>query len=183
MAAVIKQFNLKPDDYSYLSIETRESGIISFLLNLLKLDPTVKMVCNNDCIEFEQSSLKGSIKQVIPLNACTEIVTAIHKPILLFAAAVVFVLLSLFLLVQTIANDVPFALCVVSLLVAIACAVFYFLKKTILFAVKNGGDSYAAAIYAQPAVIAGERIDNEKFTEAANILRDKINKAANKSIA
>ncbi len=182
MAAVLKEFKLNPEEYSYISIETRESGIINFLLNLLKLDPSVKMVCNDESIDFEMSSLKGSLKQVIPLSACTEVVTAIHKPISVLIVAAIFAILFVVTLIAGAGADDNVAEIIAAflLLISIVCAVFYILNKKILFAVKNGGDSYAAAIYAQPAVIAGQRIDGQKFIEAANILRDKINKANRK---
>ncbi len=174
MASVLKNFSLNPESENYITIETRESGIVNFLLNLMGLDPTYRMSCNNDSVDVDFSSLKGSTKQVIPLSAITEIVTSIEKPIKYLFIALVFFIGAFFPLFN---DKLPVGVSVFAIIVAIVFVVMYVLKKNILFAVKNGGDGYSAKIYCLPAVIAGERIDNEKFKAAAELLRNKINAA------
>lgn len=187
MAQVLKNFQLNPESDTYITIETRESGIINFILNLVGLDPSYHMKCNNDSVDYESSSLSGSVKQILPLSAITEVTTGIHKPIKFLIAAVIFLLLTLMTLISGAAMDVvPVGGIAVSvifyLIIAVICIVKYVLNKQILFAVKNGGDGYAASISCLPAVIAGERIDSEKFIAAVNLLRDKVNAANNKRI-
>lgn len=184
MAQVLKNFQLNPESDTYITIETRESGIINFILNLVGLDPSYHMKCNNDSVDYESSSLSGSVKQILPLSAITEVTTGIHKPIKLLFAAAFFLLLTMICIVISIAQDGSgfTALAVIALVATVFCIVKYVLNKQILFAVKNGGDGYAAAISCLPAVIAGERIDSEKFIAAVNLLRDKVNAANNKRI-
>lgn len=181
MASVLKNFSLNPESENYITIETRESGIVNFLLNLVGLDPTYRMSCNNDSVDVDFSSLKGSTKQVVPLSAITEIVTSIEKPIKYLFVALVFLFVALVFFIGALFplfNDELLAgISVFAIIVAIVFVVMYVLKKNILFAVKNGGDGYSAKIYCSPAVIAGERIDNEKFKAAAELLRNKINAA------
>ena len=189
MAQVLKNFQLNPESDTYITIETRESGIINFILNLVGLDPSYHMKCNNDSVDYESSSLSGSVKQILPLSAITEVTTGIHKPIKFLFAAAFFLLLTMICIVVSIAQSGSglhgtgfTTLAVIALVATVICIVRYVLNKTILFAVKNGGDGYAAAILCLPAVIAGERIDSEKFIAAVNLLRDKVNAANNKRI-
>lgn len=181
MAIVLKNFSLKPESETYITIETRESGLVNFLLNLMGLDPTYRMTCNNDSVDVDCSSLKGSVKQVIPLSAITEVVTSIQKPIKLLFIAFIFFIGALASFAAGMAEESSFiAIGVVAIIISIIFLIMYILKKNILFAIKNGGDGYSAAIHCLPAVIAGERIDSEKFKAAADLLRDKINAANNK---
>lgn len=180
MKLVIKEFKVDPEAETFVDLKCRESGLLNFLLNLCRLDNTVSMSCTADSIEYKASSLRGTIQRSVPLAAVTAVVTAIHKEIklLLTAAAFVFAFVALLLigLVQT--NGGGFiAFGIVCLILSIACLVAYILDKTIMFAVLNGGDDYAACIICKPAVIAGERIDSAKFEQVVALLREKVNKS------
>lgn len=182
MATVIKNFKIKSDDSPYIVIETRNSGITSFLLNLIGLEDSYKMICDNDSVDFELSSLKGRTRQSIPLSAITEVITSIEKPIGYLMLAGVFFVGFLVALVGAMSDDsIPAAVSILPLAISIILLIMYILKKNILFAIKNGGDKYPGAIHAVPAIVAGERIDETKFREAAILLRDKINQANKKA--
>ncbi|MCF0224191.1 MAG: hypothetical protein HUK20_07970, partial [Fibrobacter sp.] len=175
---VIKEFKVNPDEETFVDLKCRESGILNFILNLCRLDNTVSMTCSSDSIEYKASSLKGTIQRSVPLGAVTAVCTAIHKEVKLIFTAGAFLLTFVALLIIGIFQESGggfIAMGIVCLVLAIACVVAFILDKTIMLAVQNGGDNYAACIVCKPAVIAGERIDSAKFEQVVQLLREKVN--------
>lgn len=178
MSLVIKKFKLDPTQETFMELECRESGPVNFFLNLLKLDSSLFMKCDNGSIDYVESSLKGTAQKVIPLAAISSVTSSIYKNIKLFFAGVVGLILFLIMLIYGLSQydgNVFIVIGAIALVVAIFCFVKYVLTKQIGFAIHNGGDKPAAMIICNPAVIAGERIDSKKFDESVRIIRDKIN--------
>ncbi len=178
MKLVIKEFKIDPEAETFVDLKCRESGLLNFLLNLCRLDNTVSMSCSADSIEYKATSLKGTIQRSVPLGAVTAVCTAIHKEIkfLLTAGAFILAFIAMLIIGLVQSNGSGFIIMgVICLVLAAACVVAYILDKTIMFAVQNGGDDYAACIICKPAVIAGERIDSAKFEQVVQMLREKVN--------
>ena len=74
-AFVIKSWSASgiPDkDGTYVDIYGRAGGLVSWLLNLLDISPTVRLTVRADKIIFQKASLEGTIHSLIPLeNMCT----------------------------------------------------------------------------------------------------------------
>ena len=71
MALVIKSWNVNPDATAgqpYVRIVARESGLISFVLSLVGIDPTTTFVVTSRHIEHEHGSLSGFRRTITPLN-------------------------------------------------------------------------------------------------------------------
>jgi len=63
---------------------------------------------------------------------------------------------------------------VICLAVAAVCVFLYFITKSILFSVYNGGDHPIAAIYIKRSVIEGVSVDFEKYQKAAALLNKAV---------
>lgn len=72
---VIKSWSASshPDtDRNYVNISGRAGGLIAWLLNLLDISPTVRLIVNADKIIFQTASLEGSRTFLTPLeNTCS----------------------------------------------------------------------------------------------------------------
>ncbi len=71
MAHVIKEWFVSEapnKEGVYVKIKGREGGIISFLLSLVGIDPTVSLVVDKDNIRFEEGSWSGFFLRVTPIE-------------------------------------------------------------------------------------------------------------------
>ena len=70
-AFVIKSWSAsdQPDgDGNYVNICGRAGGLVSWVLNLLDISPTVSLAVRADKIIFQKSSLEGSLHFLTPLE-------------------------------------------------------------------------------------------------------------------
>ena len=74
-AFVIKSWsaNDQPDgEGNYVNINGRAGGLVSWLLNLLDISPTVRLTVRSDKITLQMGSLEGSMHFLTPLeNTCS----------------------------------------------------------------------------------------------------------------
>jgi hypothetical protein len=75
MAYVIKEWSVSEtpnQDGVFMSIKGREGGLLSFLLSLVGINPTVSLVVDRQNLRFEEGSLAGFFRTVTPLtNLCS----------------------------------------------------------------------------------------------------------------
>lgn len=168
---VLRNFTVDRNAETFLNIAGRESGVISFLLTLIGLDPTTSLTCTRKEALFKRSSIKGQLNRCIPIHAITCVVTGYKKPFHLLYLAVGFLIGGIFgwALVNDYDGGGGWLLVVGIVLAAISFAI-YFLQKNMTFGFYNGGDNPIAFIQAKSSVIEGEKVDFDKFVEAAEIL-------------
>lgn len=80
---VIKEWHASetPDTFgNYVTIRGRSSGIITWLLTIIGLDPTTTIKASQDKILFERASLSGMVKTLIPLTSVSSMVYGICRP-------------------------------------------------------------------------------------------------------
>lgn len=74
-AFVIKSWSAgsQPDaEQNYVNISGRAGGLVSWVLNLLGISPTVRLVVRADKITFQRGSLEGTLSFLTPLeNTCS----------------------------------------------------------------------------------------------------------------
>lgn len=83
-AFVIKSWSAsgKPDgDGNYVSINGRAGGVVSWLLNLLDISPTVTLTVRADKITFQKGSLEGSLHFLTPLENTCSMFYALKRPL------------------------------------------------------------------------------------------------------
>ncbi len=82
-AYVIKSWrsNNTPDsDGNYVLIEGRREGLVSWLLSLFKIEPTVMIRVTQDRIEFAEGSLAGNVRRIIPMLGVCSTLYGYQKP-------------------------------------------------------------------------------------------------------
>lgn len=85
-AFVIKSWsaNEKPDaEGSYVNINGRAGGFVSWALNLLGISPTVSLIVRDDRIIFQKGSLReGSLNVITPLENTCSTLYAFRRPLI-----------------------------------------------------------------------------------------------------
>ena len=83
-AFVIKQWSASSvcaNDGTYVHIYGRAGGLVSMVLNLLGISPTVRLLVRGDKIIFEKGSLEGTMHSLIPLQNTCSMFYAFKRPL------------------------------------------------------------------------------------------------------
>ena len=83
MALVIKKWSASATadaNGNYVHISGRESGLISWLFSLVKIDPTTTIEVKDKIVIFTQGSLEGTEKRVIPIGSVCSTYYGYKKP-------------------------------------------------------------------------------------------------------
>ena len=64
----------------YIDIQGRAGGLVSWLLNLLEISPTVHLVVRADKISFEKGSLEGTLHFLTPMENTCSMFYAFKRP-------------------------------------------------------------------------------------------------------
>ena len=65
---------------NFVSITGRKSGLVAWLLSLLKIDPSTTISVGPDRLEFTSASLAGTASRLIPLQGVCSTYYGYHKP-------------------------------------------------------------------------------------------------------
>jgi len=65
---------------NFINITGREGGLLSWLLALLRIDPTTNILIGVERVEFTGSSLAGTESRLIPLEGICSTYYGYHKP-------------------------------------------------------------------------------------------------------
>jgi hypothetical protein len=180
---VLKAFKLDENADEFLHITGRREGIMAYIFNLVGIDTTTELRCNSKNLMFKTASLrKGQSDISVPNSAVTAVATGFHKPFKLLVVAALFLLLGFSFLSSLFvaarfgfgAAAGPALLMLICFAIAVLCVYFYYITKSILFGVYNGGDHPIAAIYIKRSVIEGVSIDFEKYQKAADLLNKAV---------
>ena len=72
--------NSPGEDGLFVRISGRREGIVSWLLSVLGIDATTTLTVSSNRIEFEETSLSGKLKRLIPLSCVCSTVYGYNKP-------------------------------------------------------------------------------------------------------
>ena len=71
----------QPDtDGNYILIEGRQEGLISWLLSVFRIEPTVTIRVTENKVEFAEGSLAGNVRRVIPMLGICSSLYGYEKP-------------------------------------------------------------------------------------------------------
>ena len=166
-AYVIKSWRAtdQPDVHSnFVTITGRKEGIISWLLALFRIDPTVSITVSDTRIEFSEASLSGSVRRLIPLPGICSTLYGYHKP--WRKAIVVFFLLAWLLTafssaIASMGSGDSFSVggLFIALIVSFGIAIlYYFLNRTLTLGfVENSG--IVSAIQFKRSVVENQDIN------------------------
>lgn len=135
------------EEKTYINITIRKGGLIAWVLHLMKIEPVTQINVTEKHFIFEEGSLGGSRKQVIPLQNISSSFYGYSKP---WKEAIVF---------GVIVGILTFFLAFIPGI--IAGILYYFLNKNmILGATKISGKDYS--IQFKRSVIENQKIDESQ---------------------
>ncbi len=155
MAFVITKWSISEvgalQDGNYVYIKGREAGLLSWLLSLVGIDPSVSISVNSKTILFEKGSLAGFDKRVIPIGSVCSTYYGYTKP---WQAALV----------------IGIALLPAGGLGLIVGPLYYFLNKTTSFGfIENSGVSNG--IQFKRSVIEGKNLSEKDALKTISIIQ------------
>jgi hypothetical protein len=177
-ALVLKAWkvNNKPvdADENYVVISGRRSGLISWFLSLIGIDPTTTIKVGMDRVEFHASSISGIKNRMIPLRGVCSTYYGYHKP-WGKAIAVFLLLLWLFTTLSTLFSAMNgnaqffFGAFLISLVVSLGIAlIYYFLNRTLTLGfVENSG--VISGIQFKRSIIENIDVDEDQARMACEI--------------
>ena len=155
MALVIKEWwaSSTPNAQgTYVSITGREAGLISYLLSIAGVDPTTHLQVTARNIVFEQGSLAGFSKKVIPLRSLSSGYFGFTKP---WREAVA-------ITVSTFGLGLPIAL------------LYYYLNKRLHIGVVECGGILSGMVFKR-SVIEGRTISEEEGKQVIGLIEWLVN--------
>ena len=155
MALVIKEWwaSSTPNaEGTYISITGREAGLVSYLLSLVGVDPTTHLQVTARNIVYEQGSLGGFSKKVIPLRSLSSGYFGYTKP---WREA-------LSITIGTLGLGLPLAL------------LYYFLNKRLLIGVVESGGLTSGMVFKR-SVIEGKAITEEEGKQVIALIEWLVN--------
>lgn len=158
-AYVIKSWSAsdKPDqDGNYVNIYGRAGGIVSWVLNLLDISPTVRLTVSADKITFHKGSLEGTINFLTPLENTCSMFYAYKRP---WKEAVVWGVL--------VGAATFFLLGIPGIIVAI---LYYVLNKTLTIGFTDVGGRISE-VPVKRSVIEGQSIDETEASRVCGIVQ------------
>lgn len=161
-ALVIKEAEVNETGPLYVKIKGRKSGVIAWLLTLIRIDNTTTFEVYEDRIEFSEGSLSGRIKEMIPLTAVCNLGTGYLKPTIWMVLAVIMLLLA----IPTFG---------ISLLFMLLFGFLYFFRKSmLLYAIPNSGRG--AIIIFKRSLIENVNITEEDAYKIISLITNLVEK-------
>jgi len=174
MAKVIKQWQAsdQPDaDGVHVLISGRESGIMSWFMSFLGLDPTDTLTVTGNRVEFTSSSISGKFSQLVPINKVNNTVYGFAKPWkVAIAYAVVFIALGIF--ASQVSGMTALTLIIVGVVLAI---VKYIFGKVFTIGFGDGDNQHK--IEFKRSIIENQNISEEQAEHVCELIQRLIAKS------
>ena len=169
---VVRKFNIDENgsDGKYIELSGRPSGLLSWLLTLMKLDTVTTLKLEKDRLSVKSSSLSGEIHTVMPLGA-------IESTQCGFSKSLSWLLIGTFIIISGILSGDGGAF-FLSLIVGIILFIIYFFSKKMFISVSAGDTTVSIGF--KKGVIEGVTVDLERTKSAIELLNDKIVKENSK---
>ncbi len=163
-AYVIKSWKASPvpidETGAHVKIVGRAGGLFSWLLAQLGIDPTVSITVLTNKVLYEQGSLSGSIKRVVPMSKMSSTFYGYTKP---WKEAVV---------IGIVCGMLTFWMFGLG---AILGLVYYYLNKTLTLGIVEVG-GIVSSIDFKRSVIEGQRIDEPEARAVCDIIESLVDK-------
>ncbi|MFZ6742327.1 hypothetical protein ACO0LC_03795 [Undibacterium sp. JH2W] len=178
-ALVIKEWKVGTkaidDKNNFISITGRQSGLIAWILSLMGVDPTTRILVGLDRVEFTSNSLAGTESRMLPLQGICSTYYGYHKP---WKKALSFFAIAFFIASSLMKEQLFTPAVVVFLAGALIGLVYYFLNRELTMGfVENSG--FINGIRFKRSVI--ENIDvNEEQAKSACVIIQKLIEAKDK---
>ncbi|MBC8243658.1 MAG: hypothetical protein H8E20_04635 [Verrucomicrobia bacterium] len=174
MAKVIKKWRAsdEPDaDGVFVLISGRSSGLISWLMSLLGLDPTVTLTATGSRIEFSSTSLSGKQSILIPINKVNKTSYGYAKP---WKAAIGYIVVFSALTAATLdaSGMLAITLFIIGLLLGV---VKYLFGKELTIGFGDGDDEHT--IEFKRSLIENQNINEQQAEHVCELIQRLISNA------
>ncbi len=172
-ALATKEFTVHPQGSAgglYVRIVGRKSGLLAWLLSLLRIDSTTVFEVYQDRIVFKSANLSGATNTTIPLASVCLTASGFFKPVLYIVVAMSIgipsalgLFFSLLAGMATRSSDVMSTLGCMHLFALGFCAVLvwlYFLRKTLLVSIQAHSGTLIAIAFKR-SVMEGVSVEEE----------------------
>lgn len=174
---VLKRFEFSQagggENLPLLLVEGRAAGLIAFLLNLMKLDPTTTLTCYSNRVEIATSSLSGRQVITIPNSKITGIQGGHRKSLGLLVTALIFSFQGMLSLLASIgegsSGDQLMVMGWSGLFFGLLFLFGYLLSRKMNLFVMNGGDTAYGLNFGQ-GVLEGVLVDANRVEQAVALL-------------
>ena len=162
----------------YLAIQCRAQGLVSFILNLMKLEPNTTLVVSEGVVSIEISSIKGKSKTMTPITQVAGFHGGYSKPIDIIITGI---LCAVFFnigdwLIYTL-SDEYFGLSFFGLLIMLVCILLYiFSKKLYMGYETSGGETYMLEF--KKGVLGSMSVDIDKVNHALDLVNGVLHSCA-----
>jgi hypothetical protein len=159
---VIRKFHIDENgsEGKFIEIEGRATGLISWILTILKLDTLTILQLKGDQLKVKASSLSGEVHTVMPLSAIETTQCGFSKSLIWLNLAVIAFLYGV------VSGDGGVFLLML-LLAVVFGAIYYFSKRIFLSA--TAGDTKVAIAF-KKGVMEGTNIDFDRTLTAIQLL-------------
>lgn len=175
MAYVIKMWEASdvPDEKgAYVEIAGRQSGLLSWLLTLIGIAPTVKLVVKESKVEFSQGSLNGFTERIIPASKISSTLYGYIRPWIEMVLIIVSAIIAGAFFAGTVDGTFGGVIIVGGIIFAI---IYYALNKAFVVGmVEVSGDHHK--IVFKRSVIEGQAISETEGRRVADIIQGLIDK-------
>jgi hypothetical protein len=172
---VLKRFTLGQTQPGgpFIDLEGRAPGVVSFVLSLVGVDPTLSLRCFADRVEIVEAGLGGRETVVVPIGKVSSIIGGHSRSLASLVAAGVCGLFGMLAMFASMVGSGEMGGAVVGavfwfLLAAIAL-VRFFLSRSMVLAVQNGGDKSFGLRFGQ-GVIEGVDVNPARVQQAVDLL-------------
>lgn len=175
MSLVIKSWFAKDtanENGNYVHIVGRASGLISWILSLLKIDAVSEVEVQDDLIKFTQSSLSGREIRIIPLKSITSAFYAYEKP---WKKVATIISLSLAFMLMGMFGLADGSLVGLGFFGIVGGVIYYVLSKKLKVAVVDAS-GWTGSFAFKRSVIEGQNINEEQAYQVIEIIRTLIEK-------
>ncbi len=168
-ALVVKKFFHSPtprEDGVYVEIVGRQSGLIAWLLALLKIDPTLEMRVRYTKVEYMVANFSGFNRVVLPIESVATIFFGVSRP---WVQAIIWLLL--FLGGAWFAAELgstPAVLGLIALGLLVAILVFVLNRQRTIGFTDVTGETYRLVL--KRSVIEGREITEQTLDEISRIV-------------
>lgn len=168
-ALVVKKFFASPtprEDGVYVEVLARRSGVIAWLLSLMRIEPTVEMRIRYSRVEYFSGSFSGFNRVVLPIESVSSVFFGVSRP---WVKALVWFLVFVFAAVAASETGSKAAVVVLVLVGAVVATLVLVLGRQRLIGITEmTGDDYAMTL--KRSVIEGQEINEAKLEEISRIV-------------
>ena len=175
-ALVVKKWEVDAGADIPVRIEARRSGVVAWLMSLLKLDATTVLELHRNHVSLSEGSLAGQLREIVPLTGASNIGTGYLKP---FGYVVAAVGCAFWAIVALLSEDASGWAVVLRLAFAIGFAVLYFLNRCLVLYVIPVSNS-PIQIAVKRSVIEGVDVNEASAQKVIDLMVDAIMGAVRK---